>query len=109
MIERGSVFRLFHNFSKVLAMADFIDSDEISKQGPHPNAVYSFDHPRRQTFSLPYGFSTYIDKNKSAMAYKNLVMTCKQFFARERLIVADTLKGSSKGYVFYNKEPEIFS
>ena len=48
---------------------------------------FTFVQPRRQTYSLPYGFSSYIFKNKSVDLYKKLIMSCKSFFSKNRILV----------------------
>ena len=70
---------------------------------PSINNEYSFTKPRRQLFSLPYGFTNHIFKNYKAELYLKLAMSCKQFYAQKRLIVADRIT------VFYNGSRVYFN
>ena len=67
------------------------------------NSEYSFTKPRRQTFSLPYGFSNHIFKNSSAELYLKLSMSCKQFFGQKRFIVVESIESPNSvenpGYI----------
>uniref|UniRef100_A0AC34FAX0 DUF38 domain-containing protein n=1 Tax=Panagrolaimus sp. ES5 TaxID=591445 RepID=A0AC34FAX0_9BILA len=44
--------------------------------------VYSFKHPRPQSFSFPYTIKKYILKSATPKAWKKLIMTCKYFFLK---------------------------
>ena len=54
--------------------------------------------PRRQAFSLPYGYTNYLFKNFSANLYKKLIQTCKVFFAANRILVFNDFTSSSCPY-----------
>ena len=55
---------------------------------------FTFDQPRPQTYSLPYGFSNYIFKNQTLHLYKRLVRSCKSIFNKRRILVVDTVNYS---------------
>ena len=55
---------------------------------PFMNNAHTFTNPRRQAFSLPYGFTNHIFKNYTPQVYWKLAMSCKQFFGQKRIIVA---------------------
>ena len=49
----------------------------------------SFFNPRRQAFAFPYNSSNYITKNSSPNVYSKLIMTCKQYFSKKHVLVAE--------------------
>ena len=57
------------------------------------SAQYTFFNPRDQVCPLPYHYSNYILKYYKTKAYANLMMTCKKFFAQNRILVAMKLNG----------------
>ena len=50
---------------------------------------FSFSNPRRQAFSLPYPFTTYIFRNYTPKTYVNLMKSCKLFYAQKHILVVD--------------------
>ena len=69
---------------------------------------YNFNYPRRQLFPFRQTFLTYIFKNKTPQAYRNLTLTCKLFFAKEKVLVVDKIYTQSvKGYGEYYLRDEV--
>ena len=57
--------------------------------GSVANKEYSFSNPRHQSLSLPYGFINYIIKYYSPKVCKKLMMSCKHFFSKKRILVVE--------------------
>ena len=55
---------------------------------------WTFNQPRPQNFDLPYGYTNHIFKNHTAGLFSKLMMTCKQFFSKERILVVDHVQYS---------------
>ena len=72
-------------------------TDEMEISSPK----YSFESPRRQYFSLPFGLVTRLLETEFPGVLLKLQKSCKHFFAKKKVVVVDTLIHQTNSKVFY--------